>query len=78
MLARAPIVTLYSLMDVVAFFAPTMILGLGPPSPALEPKAPDTFFEPGSSSVTCIVAIEAIARGIVFLLSFMDFADVIS
>jgi hypothetical protein len=66
------------LTDVVAFFAPDMILEPWPPPLALEPEALDTFFEPCASCVTRAAAAEAIVRGTIFLLSFADLADEIS
>jgi hypothetical protein len=84
----APIAgTWHFLTDEAAFFAPTMALGpemppaaLEPqtPQPALGPKVPGTLFGLDVSSVPRTMTIEAIARGTVFLLNFMDFSDATS
>jgi hypothetical protein len=48
------------------------------PPLALGPKAPGSFFRPDAPSVPHAAVVEAIARGTVFLLSFVDFAGTTS
>jgi hypothetical protein len=68
-MARAPIAgTMHFLVEGATFLVPGVALLLGPPSTALQPEALCKFS--GSH-----VAVEAIVRGMMPLLSFADFAD---
>jgi hypothetical protein len=57
------------------FFYTTAGLELDVPPMILEPKAPTTLFGPDTPSIPRAAATVAIARGIIFLLSFIGFAE---